>query len=285
MKINEQCLPCLVSQIIKVATITNVNNKEELYKKIFQYLSTLDFTKTNPEIIGSTFRILKKHVGNKDPYKDIRHYYNELLLKNLDFFEEKIETANDPFYASIQYATLGNIIDFNPIHHTDMNDIMQWFESVHHMSFAIDDSSLLKEDVRNANSILYIGDNCGEICIDKLFIKRIKAMNPQVDIFFAVRGFPVVNDSIEKDAYDVGLDQYATIISNGDDSLGTVLSRTSQKFQYIYQQADVIICKGSANYESLSEENGNLYFLMMVKCEVMSEYVGVPIQSMICMKK
>lgn len=285
MKMNEQCLPCLVSQVIKVANITKAKDKEKLYKEVFQYLSTLDFSKTNPEIIGSTFRILKKHIGNNDPYKDIRRYYNQLILKNLHLFKEKIKNADDSFHETMKYAILGNIIDFNPMHHANVSDVMKWFESIDDVHFAIDDSLQLKEDIVRANRILYLGDNCGEICIDKLLVKKIKDINPNVEIFFGVRGFPIVNDSIEEDAYFVGIDKYATIISNGDDSLGTVLSRTSQEFQNIYHQSDVIICKGSANYESLSEEKGNLYFLMMVKCDVMSQYIGVPIQSMICMKK
>ena len=48
MKINEQCLPCLVNQAIKTANLTNAQNREELYKKIFTLLSHLDFFKTNP---------------------------------------------------------------------------------------------------------------------------------------------------------------------------------------------------------------------------------------------
>lgn len=285
MKINDQCLPCLINQVIKVATITNASHKEELYQKVFLYLSTLDYQLTNPEIIGSTFRILKKHIHNDDPYKDIRRYYNELLLKNLQFIEEKIENGKDSFHEAIKCAILGNIIDFNPIHHTNMNDIMKKIETIDQIHLTIDDSLQLKNDILKAKRILYLGDNCGEICIDKLLLKKIKELNPCADIFFGVRGYPVVNDSIEEDAYFVGIDEYATIINNGDDSLGTVIPRTNQKFQDIYYQSDVIICKGSANYESLSEEKGNLYFMMMVKCDVMSQYIGVPIQSMVCMKK
>lgn len=285
MKMNEQCLPCLVSQIIKVANITKAKDKEKLYKQVFRYLSTLDFSKTNPEIIGSTFCLLKKHIGNDDPYRNIRRYYNELMFNYLYEFEKKIKNADDSFHETIKYAILGNVIDFNPIHHINMDDVMEWFESIDNVNFAIDDSLHLKKDIIKAKKVLYLGDNCGEICIDKLLLKKIKEINPRADIYFGVRGFPVVNDSIEEDAYFVGINEYATIINNGDDSLGTVLSKVGHDFKDIYDQSDVIICKGSANFESLSEEEGNLYFLMMVKCDVMSQYIGVPIQSMICMKK
>lgn len=285
MKMNDQCLPCLMNQIVKVASICQVDHKQDLYQKVFHYLSTTDLNCTNPEIIGGTFRLLKEHIANDDPYHDVRYQYNTLLLKHLDEFEKRINKASDPFMEVLKYAALGNIIDFHPMNNQYKNDVMQWFDKVDEMCFRIDDSLELKKDILNAQTILYIGDNCGEICIDKLFLKKIKIMNPSVHIFFAVRGFPVVNDSIVEDAYFVGIDQYATIISNGDDSLGTVLLRTSQEFQDVYYQADVIICKGSANFESLSEEDGNLYFIMMVKCAVMSQYVGVQEGTMICMKK
>ncbi len=117
------------------------------------------------------------------------------------------------------------------------------------------------------NVFKYLGDNCGEICLDKLLIKRIKKVNPKLDIYFGVRGSAVVNDSIEDDAFSVGINEYATIISNGDDSLGTVLKRTSKAFKEIYEKVDIIIAKGQANYESLSEENDkNIYFLLIAKC-------------------
>ena len=125
----------------------------------------------------------------------------------------------------------------------------------------------------------------GEICLDRLLLKQIKKVNPALSIYFAVRGAPVINDSIEADAYQVGIDEYATIISNGDDSLGTVLSRTSKEFNMIYNQSDIIISKGQANYESLSEAEENIYFLLMSKCDVIAKDIGVPSGSLICMKK
>ena len=101
-------------------------------------------------------------------------------------------------------------------------------------------------------------------------------------IFFAVRGEAVVNDSVEEDAYRVGMDAYASIVSNGDSSLGTVLYRTSGEFQEIYRNADVVVAKGQANYECLSEEKKKIYFLLMTKCKVIADDIGVPEMKMVC---
>lgn len=93
-----------------------------------------------------------------------------------------------------------------------------------------------------------------------------------------------MNDSVEEDAYAVGIHAYAKVISNGDSSPGTVLRRTSREFQAVYQKADIVIAKGQANYECLSEERKNIYFLLLTKCRVIADDIGIPEMKMICMK-
>ncbi|NRT72857.1 damage-control phosphatase ARMT1 family protein [Clostridium beijerinckii] len=284
MKIHDKCLPCMVNQVIKVANITGVNNKEELLKEVFTYLSKMDFEATTPEIIGEIFGMIKEHTNNPDPYKETRNYYNTLFLKLLPEFEKKIEQAEDSFQLAVRYAIVGNIIDFNPIHNTLLEDIFDYFEKMEQLELAIDDSRELAEDILNSKTLLYLGDNCGEICMDKILLRKIKELNPNVKIFFGVRGKPVVNDSIAEDAYAVGIDEYAEVIDNGDGSLGTVLKRTSREFKEVYKKADVVIAKGQANYECLSEEKKKIYFLLMTKCDVIANNIGAPEKKMICMK-
>ncbi|WP_234121591.1 damage-control phosphatase ARMT1 family protein [Clostridium hydrogenum] len=284
MKIHDKCLPCIVNQAVKVANITGVHKKEELLREVFTYLSKMDFEITTPEIIGEIFEIIKKHTNNPDPYKETRSYYNTLFLKMLPQFESKLEQAENSFQLAVRYAIVGNIIDFNPIHNTLLEDIFDCFEKMEDAKLAIDDSKALMKDILNANILLYLGDNCGEICMDKLLLKKIKEVNPNVKIFFGVRGKPVVNDSIAEDAYAVGIDEYSEVIDNGDGSLGTVLNRTSPEFREVYKKADVVIAKGQANYECLSEENKNIYFLLMTKCDVIAKDIDVEEKKMICMK-
>ena len=278
MKINEKCLPCLINQVVKVANITNCSNRDDLYNHVFEQLSKIDFNKSNPEIIGMIFELVKKHLNNEDPYQEIRQYYNNLFLQSYDDFDKKINS----FKTAIKYAIIGNIIDFSPINNQEITKIDDWFDNIDNLSLTIDHVDKLINDIKKAKIILYLGDNCGEICLDKLLLKRIKQLNPSLKIYFGVRGKPVVNDSIESDAYEVGIDEYASIISNGENSLGTILSRTSAQFNQIYQNCDFVIAKGQANFESLSEENKKIYFLLMVKCGVIAKYINVPEKSLVC---
>lgn len=284
MRLHDKCLPCVVKQAIKVADITGLNTKEELLREVFTYLSKMNFHETTPEIIGEIFDMIKRHTNNPDPYKETRNYYNTLFMKMQPEFERKIEQAENSFMLAIRYAIVGNIIDFNPIHNTLLEDIYDCFEKMEQLELAINDSHALMKDISNAGTLLYLGDNCGEICMDKILLKKIKEQNPNVKLFFGVRGKPVVNDSISEDAYSVGIDEYAEVVDNGDGSLGTVLNRTSPAFKEVYNNADIVIAKGQANYECLSEENKNIYFLLMTKCEVIAKDIGVEEKKMICMK-
>lgn len=280
MKINEQCLACLVNQSVKTVNMVNAENREELYRKIFSYMSQLDFFKTNPEIVGENYRLIKEHTGCMDPYGKIKKYYNQLFMDHMNDFEDKIHTIQD----AVKYAIVANIIDFNPVHGNVDEDIKTYFSDIDSLELTINDTEKLATDIQNAKSILYLGDNCGEICFDKLMIKKIKEINSQCRIYFGVRGEAVVNDNTEADAYFVGMEKLATVISNGDYSLGTILSRTSAEFRKVYHEADVVIAKGQANYESLSEEAKNIYFLLMTKCKVIATDIGIKEKALVCMK-
>jgi uncharacterized protein with ATP-grasp and redox domains len=285
MKIQENCLPCIVNQAIKVATMVGLEDKEQLLRKTFTYLSQVDFkTSSTPEVIGEIFVLLKKEIGNEDPYKETRVQYNKMFLEQIPDLEREINGVENPFIEAIKYAIIGNMIDFNPIHNLLLSDIETSFTRLKEEQLEINHSNLLIQEIGNAATILYLGDNCGEICLDKILIKKIKELNPSCQVFFGTRGEAVVNDSVEEDAYFVGIDDHATIISNGDSSMGTVLYRTSKRFQEIYKNADIVIAKGQANYECLSNENKNIYFLLMTKCSMIAMNIGVPEMKMICMR-
>ncbi len=286
MKIQEKCIPCIVNQAIKVADMVGLEDKEQLLKKVFTYLSQVDFkASSTPELIGEIFALLKNEIGNGDPYKETRLQYNKMFFDQIPELEQEINEAENPFLEAIKYAIIGNVIDFNPIHNLLLSDIEACFLRLKEEQLEINHSNILMQEIGNADTILYLGDNCGEICLDKILIKKIKELNPSCHVFFGTRGEAVVNDSVEEDAYLVGIDDYATVISNGDSSLGTVLYRTSKRFQEIYQNAEIVIAKGQANYECLSNENKNIYFLLMTKCSVIANDIGVPEMKMICMKK
>lgn len=91
-----------------------------------------------------------------------------------------------------------------------------------------------------------------------------------------VREKPVINDVTLDDAQQVGMDGICTVITNGYDAPSTLLEYCSESFKEAYDEADLIISKGQGNFEGLLErKQPNLYFMLIAKCQPMSEKLGV----------
>lgn len=104
---------------------------------------------------------------------------------------------------------------------------------------------------------------------------------PAGKVDYAVKGAPVINDATLEDALAAGLDEVAELIDNGSDAPGTILSDCSATFRRYFDDADLVMAKGQANYESLSCAEREIFFLTQVKCPVIGRDLGKPVGSWI----
>ena len=131
----------------------------------------------------------------------------------------------------------------------------------------IEKVKLLKEEIDNAKRILFIGDNAGEIVLDKIFIENL----PREKITYVVRGGPALNDATIEDAKMVGMMDFVSVITTGLDMPAAVLPFCSNKFLDEYRKSDLVIAKGQGNYEALCDEDKNIIFLLKIKCPIVAE--------------
>lgn len=254
---------------------TDTETKQKCLNEFLHYLPTVPPQAKAPEVMRETMRIIKTHLSVTDPYEDEKARFNSIMLEKYNTFRQMIEQSAAPFETALRLAIAGNIIDFGPGHDID---IEQTVNRVLTSDFAINHSQRLQAALQKAESVLYLGDNAGEIVLDKLFLETIRHPNVQ----FAVRGEFILNDATRTDARLVGIDQVATVIDNGDHSPSTVLSRVSPQFLEAFESADLVIAKGQGNLEGLLDSHKqNLFFLLMVKCPVIAELLQVPVHSFI----
>jgi uncharacterized protein with ATP-grasp and redox domains len=96
-----------------------------------------------------------------------------------------------------------------------------------------------------------------------------------------VRGGPAINDATVDDAIAVGIDRVARVVPSGSNAPATILSQCSPEVLKLYHSADVVIAKGQGNYESLSDEPGDILFLLRAKCPIVADQLGVNIGDII----
>lgn len=283
MLMHHACMFCNLNQVYRVIRLLDMDelSARHLVSKVMAFLAEADYSKTNSEIMGETWKLITRETGQEDPYAEIKKRYNRMLLDEEEELRLSVKRSEGPLCGALRLAAAGNQIDF-----AGSREVRFVMEEVYHRmngTLAVDNSGQLFEDLKDAKSVLYIGDNCGEIVLDKLFIEEIRKQYPDLSVTYGVRGEPIVNDVTILDARMTGMERVAEVIENGSGALGTVLSDTSLQFRNVFEKADVIISKGQGNFESLSEcTDKNIYHLMMVKCERIAGILKAPVGELIC---
>ncbi|MCK5255186.1 MAG: DUF89 family protein, partial [Deltaproteobacteria bacterium] len=124
-------------------------------------------------------------------------------------------------------------------------------------------------------------DNAGEIVFDRLFIEQL----PREKVTYVVRGEPIINDVTIEDAREVDMFELVDVIDNGSDAPGTILETCSHEFQKRFASSDLVIAKGQGNYETLSDINKRIFFLLQVKCPVIAKDIGFEVGSFVVKAK
>lgn len=267
----DECIQC------QIKTINNLIEKFQPSKHVAKefHQKAQDLLNNNKELDNlllatEIHRLVKRKLNNLDPYLKEKKHANELLINSYDSWAKLVTDNKDPYHTALKLAVAGNIIDYGA--HSVPADIESQIFTLLKQGFAIDKSKELFEKINAAKSILYLGDNAGEIIFDKLFIQTIQHPN----ITFAVRGEPILNDVTMKDAELTGINKICSVISNGNDAPSTVLDQCSDEFLEVYNTADLIISKGQGNFEGLMDSGiSKIFFLLIAKCDIMADTLGV----------
>lgn len=222
-----------------------------------------------PELQRRLSLMFRQFTGIHDPYLEKKQQSNRQASLLYPIWKEKVAQSDNPFEMALRLALAANIMDYGVAINREMDaTIARVFQT----PLAIYDSEKLKTAIKNAKSILYLGDNAGEIYFDKLFIETMHHPN----VTFVVRGGLALNDATIDDAAEVEMSSCATVITNGYDAPSTLLEKSGVDFKQHFEQADLIISKGMGNLEGLMHcKDSRIFFLLMAKCEVVANGLQV----------
>ena len=284
-----ECLHCALNQVIHTTEVAGTPEplRRELMQRALKLLAEGDVNRNNCIQIEQVYRMVAEGLGDADPYRETRLFFDREMLRLLPQLRKHIAQSEDPLRAAVRAAIAGNLIDLAALGgEVTLERAMQKVEAVEREGLYFDDCDGLDAALKSARTLLVLGDNCGEIAMDRLLIETIRRLYPQIEVKYSVRGSAVVNDVTYEDAAAVGMDEVAEVIDNGDCLLTTLLCRASEDFRREFYAADVIIAKGMGNYEGLYNcDRGNIWFLMIAKCSVIARMSGAPKGSILCMEK
>lgn len=241
--------------------------KEGFMKELCGVIAEAPKEATSPVIVAKIRELLKKYFDIVDDYESEKKHYNELMLGSEDVLLQMIESAEEPLKEALRLARIGNYIDFGALNEVNDQKLGELFAESESDTVDEDEWSTLKKDMQTGKTLVYLTDNCGEIVLDKLFVREIKKAYPQLTITVIVRGGNVLNDATIEDAKAVGLTEVTRVIGNGSNIAGNSLGYISAEAEDLIRNADVVIAKGQGNFESLNGCGLNIYYLFLCKCD------------------
>jgi damage-control phosphatase, subfamily I len=233
----------------------------------------------SPEFSRELHMLLKKYTHDPDPFVKEKKESNDQALAMYSDLKSLVGKSDDCFDTALRLAVAGNIMDFAA--NSNFN-LLSTIDKALSSVFALDQSQQLRQKLKTAKLVLYLGDNAGEIVFDKLFIETINHR----ELVYVVRGAPVINDATMQDADYTGLSRTVKVISSEYDASSTIVRKSGKQFQEYFEKADLIISKGQGNLEGLLPLNDSrIFFLLMVKCNVISELLNVDKGSLVVFNK
>lgn len=279
MKIFLDCLPCMLKQVLEASRMTtdDIQMQDQIMNEAIKTLQNYKQYCNAPDLAVDMHNIVKKYTNKTDPYEMIKDRDIKAALKVYPFLKVFLKDKNNSLYWALKIAATGNIIDSAIYNNVDIENCI---ENELKKEFGVCDIESFEKKLNTAKKVLIIGDNSGETVFDRVLIENLKSVN----VTYAVRNNPIINDVTLDEAVRSGLDECSTIISTGCNAPGAILSQCSQEFMNTFNNADIVISKGQGNFEALSDCEREVYFLLKAKCPMISNKFNVPLSSYVFKK-
>jgi uncharacterized protein with ATP-grasp and redox domains len=284
MLLTPDCIHCVFKASLNaIRTLTDDDEiTKEVAERILEIpaLRGLDWSVTSPQVIESAWLIIAEALGQEDPYRQLKEHQTRRAIELYPRLKKLISSSPDPLEIATRIAVMGNWIDLMWSFGSD--ELAFLISELENMAFPAEALDQLASEIASSETLVYLGDNSGEIVFDKLLIETIRDLH-DIETFFVVRSRPALNDATLKEAHMVEMQKVAQVLENGIDGPfpGTSLARCSPKVRNLLQRADLVISKGGGNFDSLHEERRllrKIAFLLMSKCVPYVSHFGVPLK-------
>ena len=275
--IDTHCLQCLLRRNIELAKTLGTEEQAMAFaKEIMKLCIAAPEGVSSPWFGPQIADLLHDMYGlDYDRFRQEKLDSNRFVLERLPQIRERVQFAKDPVYAGLQFAILGNYLDFSALQgQVSFEKLEEMLDKALEMELDAQVYADFCRDLGQGGKLVYLTDNAGEIGFDRILAESIAQAYPQTAITFCVRGAVAQNDATREDAAAVGIP--FPVIDNGNRVAGTQLDMISQEAAAAISGADVILAKGMANAETMLGCGYNVYYAFLVKCQRFVTRFGKP---------
>ena len=265
--LDAECIQCHLRRNLETARKLGTEEQATAFAKdLMRLYLTAPEDVSSPWLAPATTDLFRAHYGvPEDRYLEEKEISNRFVLERLDAIRTRVDQAEDSLLAGLQFAILGNYIDFSALQgqvsFQELDALLDRASEMTPEGTAMED---LRADLERGKKLLYLTDNAGEIGFDRIFAEVIREIYPQLEITFCVRGGPAMNDALRADAELLQIP--FPVIDNGNRVAGTQIDQLSDEATQALDTADVIITKGQGNIETMYGCGYNVYYAFLVKC-------------------
>jgi uncharacterized protein with ATP-grasp and redox domains len=283
MKIQTECVPCLLKRIIFETELSTKDPivKTKAIQNACKVLAELyDPNECSAVIATKVHKTVYETLGDDDPYQELKRQSNQVAQSLVPRVEELIKASDNPLKMSMICSIVGNTMDFgiegSSTHPETLREI---FEQTVANGLGYDDTVKLKNLVKTSKHVVLFADNCGEIVFDKILCRELKKFNPNMFLTLVVRGEPIISDATIEDAEELNFNEVIDeILTTGCFAIGVDFTKLPTELDKVLKQADLIICKGMANYEAFSETDYHpIAYLLRTKCNAIANSMKLPL--------
>lgn len=277
MKMSSECVPCLIRRVLFEAEESDPSRAKDAVRNAAMMLGELFGENVCSATVATkvhreTYRLL----GDDDPYSDLKRKSNEVVLELYPAAQRFVGSSKNRLSDAFLCAVVGNVLDFGiGTGYDHPSKLRKEFRNLLDEGFGHDDTPKVKAILRKAKKVVYLADNCGEVVLDRLALKEIKRLGPEVT--FVVKEEPILTDATLADIRGLGIEDIVDEIAEAPGfAVGIDLGSLKGPFGRMLRGADLIIAKGMANFESLSETDiAPIAYLLRTKCNPVAENMGL----------
>jgi uncharacterized protein with ATP-grasp and redox domains len=286
LKAFPQCVDCLMGLARTASELARGEDSgfraqaEALAHRLIEENKAKDLT--SPAMANLILREVKRLTGVSDPYAHAKIKEMAQAKKVLS----QVEKAVGPDLRSLMtLSVLGNSLDFFKNPEESLSDIPEQIRTG--VSFYYDDIERLERFLcENPALVLYLTDNAGEIFFDLPLYAYIQKRSRRTVLL--VKGGPAINDLTRMELESAHLEErFEEIMDTGTDGVGIDWEHVSPLFLDLVGQADLIVSKGMANFETIYPKDLKppVFFLFKVKCRPIQDYIQAPAESFLAFWK